>query len=120
MTSQYLLAYSTDWAILGDHSYRRHLAGVFLFCNPGSGVPHSPIISLESTLTRLPASVHSKRLTPNLSPLESALTRNRGWVPAMVNQRSDKLRCRTITEDDEKRDGNCLKLAMQETARRDF
>src|SRR5215470_19342710 len=33
---------------------------------------------LYSTLVDTPATAHSKRLTRNLSPLESALTKNRG------------------------------------------
>ena len=39
-----------------------------------------PLTSLEATLTKCPASVHSKRLTPRLSPLKCALPKNRGWV----------------------------------------
>jgi hypothetical protein len=40
-----------------------------------SDVPLSP---LSATLTRMPLSVHSKRLTGNLTPLDATLTKKRG------------------------------------------
>src|SRR5882724_12411060 len=42
---------------------------------------------LAATLMDFPASVANKRLTARLSPLDSALTKNRGWGNVMVNQR---------------------------------
>src|SRR6266849_4272464 len=41
---------------------------------------------LESALTRPPASVHSTGLAEKLSPLESALTKNRGWGAPTTEQ----------------------------------
>jgi hypothetical protein len=37
-----------------------------------------PLSLLDATLTRHPISVHSKRLTENLTPLDATLTKNRG------------------------------------------
>ena len=45
---------------------------------------------LESALTRPLASVHYKGLAETLSPLESALTKNRGVGVLCFNQPSDK------------------------------
>jgi len=39
----------------------------------------TPISPLTATLMNLPTSVANKRLTQKLSPLDSALTKNRGW-----------------------------------------
>jgi hypothetical protein len=46
---------------------------------------------LETTLPRFSASVHSKRLTPTLSPLECALTKNQGALPSPQFQFSSRL-----------------------------
>src|SRR6266446_558067 len=39
----------------------------------------APVSPLAATLMNLPTSVANKRLTQKLSPLDSALTKNRGW-----------------------------------------
>src|SRR6266404_9105803 len=41
----------------------------------------APITPLAATLMRYPVSVANKELTGSLSPLDSALTKNRGWGP---------------------------------------
>src|SRR5579863_6350046 len=46
-----------------------------------------PVSPLEATLTKPSASVHSKRLTGRLTPLECALTKNRGVGGIIVNQK---------------------------------
>lgn len=46
---------------------------------PVSAAPANP---LESALTNPLASAHSKRLTKNLTPAESALAKNRGILPS--------------------------------------
>jgi hypothetical protein len=51
---------------------------------PSSCFPISP---LEATLPRPSGTVHSKRLTARLNPLECALTKNRGVGGIIVNQK---------------------------------
>ena len=46
----------------------------------------APLSPLSATLMDLPASVANKRLTQSLSPLDSALTKNRGGRGVMGNQ----------------------------------
>src|SRR6266436_4515821 len=50
----------------------------------------APLSPLAATLMRSPASVANKELTGSLSPLDSALTKNRGVGGVMVNQKSDE------------------------------
>src|ERR1700730_2276269 len=58
--------------------------------NPPSLRP--PITHLESILMKSRISVASKELTGSLSPLDSALTKNRGWEGVMFNQPRSELR----------------------------
>ncbi len=51
------------------------------------------ISPLESTLIDRPASVDSKSLTQDLSPLDATLTKNTGRGPVIVNQESEKDFC---------------------------
>src|SRR5215475_9336262 len=47
----------------------------------------APASPLQSILTELSTSIHSKRLTENVSPLDSILTKNRGvGVPLFVTR----------------------------------
>jgi hypothetical protein len=57
------------------------------------------ISPLAATLMDLPASVAYKRLTAELSPLDPALTKNRGWGPRLAHPTRKRFQIPPATEE---------------------
>ena len=77
---------------------------------------HAPVSPLAATLMDLPASVANKRLTQKLSPLDSALTKNRGVGGAMVNQPPPAFNARSHNSQSGTRSPQCAPIRSGSSA----